>query len=167
MRAETLFQSLKQTHNIQSANTESIKRWILRKKNTDELLSGEEAFPLCSEIAALSLTTLSPGTGLGAIVWGVVCKSVCVCVCIILVNQSQYFCKVGIYSQGNWDLEKLSVVLTLQKLKDSLMIKRRKKEENLSHLLQAMTHQGVEKLGSKVYVLPTMPLRHQPFFHSK
>lgn len=48
-------------------------------------ISGEEAFPLCSEIAALSLTTLSPGTGLGAIVWGVVCKSVCVCVCIILV----------------------------------------------------------------------------------
>ena len=46
------------------------------------------------------------------------------------INQLQYFCKVGIYSWGNWGLEKMSVVLTLKfRIKDHLMIKRKKRDK--------------------------------------
>lgn len=46
------------------------------------------------------------------------------------INQFQYFCKVGIFSWGNWGLEKMSVVLTLKfRIKDHLMIKRKKRDK--------------------------------------
>jgi len=61
------------------------------------------------------------------------------------------------------------VVLTLKfRIKDTLMIKRKKRDKKkLSHLLKVITHQGAEKLDSKSCVLTTVPLRYQPFFHPK
>lgn len=54
----------------------------------------------------------------------------------------------------------MSVVLTLKfRIKDHLMIKRKKRDKKiLSHLLKVITHQGAE-LDSKSQVLTTVPLR--------
>lgn len=52
----------------------------------------------------------------------------------------------------------MSVVLTFQKLKDFLMLKRKKREVE-SLVKKAITQLGAEKLGSKVSVLPTTSLK--------